>query len=390
MKYAIFPFALALLVFAHRCKENAPTKPIPDPEPTLVYDTTSHNITWFADTLGDYGHELNDIWAADSVNFYAVGSINISSDPNRPWRSIVKWNGSSWVDVPEVGYGQSQQLSNTGKSIFGFSNTDIWIAGVSRANGTVSLQGEGYPFSHFNGINWTTITAPTPPWDIFGIRVRINDMWGSDPNHLWAVGDSGLVYFWNGSVWQKQTVPQIVVDKGFHLMRVSGVSHNEVYVFGYNAFSETVMLCFNGSIWEVVYLSRHQTQGQPSYLGNLHYGEWQMANKLEKKLWLFADNLYVWDRNIFPEMNWSPIDGFRLQGYGGGIASTNGSNVWVTNRKKMAHWNGVSWKKYDDVAPQLPENIFFERIAMKGKVVVAVGFNFDSFSRPYYLIGRQE
>jgi len=393
MKYN-FLFALALLLFVHSCKDEPPVKPVlptPDPEPTLVYDTTSHNITWFADTLGDYGQELNDIWAADSVSFYAVGKINISSNPNRPWRSIVKWNGSQWVDVPNIGYGESNELGGIGRAIFGFGNNNIWVAKVLRMTNGATAAIEGFPFSHYNGVEWKTYYAPPPsPSNLYSSNRYIYDMWGSDPNHLWAVGDSGLIYFWNGSVWRKQTVPQIVIDKAFDLNRVSGVSHNEVYAFGYNTFAETVMLRLNGGIWEVVYLSRHLTSGQPSYLGNLHYGEWQMGNKVEKRLWLFADNLYEWDRTVFPAMNWIPVEGFRLQGYGGGIASTKGSNVWVTNRKKMAHWNGVSWKKYDDVAPHLPANIFFERIAAKGKTVVAVGFNFDSFSRPYYLIGRQE
>ncbi len=54
MKYSIFFSAVLLLFFTNSCKDEPPTKP-EQPTEELIYDTTSHNITWFADTIGDYG-----------------------------------------------------------------------------------------------------------------------------------------------------------------------------------------------------------------------------------------------------------------------------------------------------------------------------------------------
>ncbi len=386
MKYAFFSLALAL-PFVHSCKETVPTKP--DDKTQLAYDTTSHNITWFADTLGDYGQELKDIWAADSVNFYAVGSINISSDPNRIPRSIIKWNGTDWVDLPEVGYGQSQQLSNTGKSIFGFSNTDIWIAGVSRANGTVSLQGEGYPFSHFNGTNWTTITAPTPPWDIFGIRVNIYDMWGSDPNHLWAVGDSGLVYFWNGGIWTKQTVPQEIINAGMSLYSIFGFSASDVYACGSNLSDQSVLMHYDGVSWQIVEYSLSPSSSSPFYMNDVHGERWKVGEKTQEKLYLVAEYLYEWDRIKYPnERRWEKVTGIRNTQFGWGKVNGNGrGQTTLLGGRNLGYWNGITWKEYENIPRQFIGTLFWKECFQKGSTIITIGDFGSGFSRPVYSKG---
>jgi hypothetical protein len=394
MKYNFFLSALALLLFAYSCNDEPPVKsvlPTPDPEPTLVYDTTSHNITWFADTLGDYGQELNDIWAADSVSFYAVGKINISSNPNRPWRSIVKWNGSQWVDVPNIGYGESNELGGIGRAIFGFGNNNIWVAKVLRMTNGATAAIEGFPFSHYNGVEWKTYYAPPPsPSNLYSSNRYIYDMWGSDPNHLWAVGDSGLIYFWNGSVWRKQAVPQEV--QAMHLTSIFGFSANEVYVTGAGVFyGETVLMRYDGTQWSVV--NRVPPGTYPyDFFGKILGGKWKMGRNEEERLWVVRQGrVDCWDRKKFPNQITLQTDLTNTRvGIGGHAAS--GSNIIITGSDgEIAHWNGVSWHTFENpVPPTFPSSVSFSDVEIKGKTIIGVGRSYQGIDRPYYLIGRQE
>ena len=52
-------------------------------------DTTSHEITWQIDTLGQPGNFLYDVWGLDENNVYAVGYVELQSGNS----SIIKWDG---------------------------------------------------------------------------------------------------------------------------------------------------------------------------------------------------------------------------------------------------------------------------------------------------------
>jgi hypothetical protein len=372
-----------LLVTLNGCKDKS-TNP---PPPALVYDTTSHNLSWVADTLGYDSDELNDVWGTDANNIYGVGRVALKGHLNDTSRVAIRWDGTQWVDVPDIALGQRFGLGSYATAIYGFGKNDFWIADAPRDTFVLTI---GYPITHFDGQQWITYHAPpATPSDIYGFVNQVRAMWGSDPQHLWAVGDSGIVYFWNGSVWTKQTIPSEV--NNFYLLDVHGLSATEVYACGLSASElKGVVLKFDGITWKVV--TREFAVSGQSYpesgFSSIYAGTWQMGNKTEKRVWLVADRVYEWDKVASPDsIIWrnafSPSRRYaRMNGDGGGnifLAGTLGA---------LAHWNGVSWKEYPQIAIGSITRYSIYRSYVKGNDVMVVGGTISSFSNPIYLKGK--
>ena len=64
-KYFVYLFAIVLLLTNSDCKKN----PVAPPDGS---DTTSHAVSWYADTLGTQGL-VRDIWVFNKTNVWAVG-----------------------------------------------------------------------------------------------------------------------------------------------------------------------------------------------------------------------------------------------------------------------------------------------------------------------------
>lgn len=162
-----------------------------NPVTFTTLDTTSHNFTFETFTFGQHSSStLYDVAIIDENNIWAVGEIYMNDslgnpDPNA--YNAVHWNGSSWELKRRMFYticGQQSRSSYPAKSIFAFSENEIWIA----------MDGDQIAKLE-NGIQVNTICLP---WSF-----SINKMWGSSSNDLYAVGSNGNIAHYNGSSWTK-------------------------------------------------------------------------------------------------------------------------------------------------------------------------------------------
>jgi hypothetical protein len=130
---------------------------------TNTLSTTSHDITWEIDTLGQPGDFLYDIWGLDKNNIWALGGIHT----NQGVTAIIKWDGFEW------GYHSWPQATLYG--IYGFNENEIFVVG-----------GGTYGFAaKWNGNVWEEYSFFPPSADtIWGLRA----VWGSAPDDVWAVG----------------------------------------------------------------------------------------------------------------------------------------------------------------------------------------------------------
>ncbi len=83
-----------------------------------------------------------------------------------------------------------------------------------------------------------------------GTTQNLNDVWASDSNNVWIVGDSGTVLHYNGT-----TVKPIDIGVGsdIDLYSIWGRSANEIYITGSNGTQRY----FNGSVWSGMGASPH-------------------------------------------------------------------------------------------------------------------------------------
>jgi alpha-tubulin suppressor-like RCC1 family protein len=152
---------------------------------------------------------MNDVWGSAANDVYAVG-----------WNGrIIRYNGTSWSDsLPVV--------------------PDVFLNGVHGAGGSVYAVGSAGTIlrSTDSGASWVQMPG-TPP-------VQLQDIWLSDADNGWAVGDGGVIVRLVGGVWQ--TPETLVPDPGVKSFRgVWGVSASEVYAVGQGG----MIYRWNGVSW---------------------------------------------------------------------------------------------------------------------------------------------
>jgi hypothetical protein len=171
--------------------------------------------------------------------------------------SAVHWNGTGWTEVPilPVPGLEGAVLSD----LVAISNNDVWVVGTEDAGGLSS----GTLTMLWNGHQWSVVPSPNGP----NARNFLQAVDASDPNNVWAVGQSelyeppphsdapaffgeGIVLRWNGTQWDLMDTHIAVTDGSFETLQVT--SPSSVWVGGYGYASATPvadLLYWNGTSW---------------------------------------------------------------------------------------------------------------------------------------------
>ena len=148
-------------------------------------DTTSQNFTFETYEFGDGNNSsyLNDVWAFNEKNIWAVGYISQTDAQENGVRisnpNIIRWDGTSW---------KLQPYSGSSSGIYG-----IWAYDTSLiyfAWGNILKYEKG----NFQNIvvagSWT-------------MGQSIEKIWGSSEKNIWGVGPFGTVVHYDGTGWKK-------------------------------------------------------------------------------------------------------------------------------------------------------------------------------------------
>ena len=78
-------------------------------------------------------------------------------------------------------------------------NSNPQIAGMFMLNSTTgwAVGSSGGIRSTVDGSHWSRPVFPT--------NSSLQGVWGADASHVWAVGTTGSIAFWNGNTWSTQT-----------------------------------------------------------------------------------------------------------------------------------------------------------------------------------------
>ena len=79
-----------------------------------------------------------------------------------------------------------------------------------------------------------------------GTTQVLQDMWGTGPSSLWAVGKNGTLLRWNGTAWSAAELPANASKT--YLNAIWGSSAEDVWVVG----KEGVIIHFDGNKWNEV------------------------------------------------------------------------------------------------------------------------------------------
>jgi len=275
-------------------------------------DTTSHNINWTIDTLGQPGDFLYDIWGLDESNVYAVGFVELQSGNS----SIIKWDGIEWRAFTNVGgvkYG-----------IFGFSEASIFVVGESSNRGIVAI---------WNGSQWTEYRS-----DYFLARgdtvYPLRSVWGSSPDDVWAVGDQGTIIHWNGSEWRKVQSPINLI-----LYDVWGTSSDNIYAIHISLSQQSQLIHYQGNSWTNI--TNQLPTGERNFT-SLWFDKGGTG-------YIVGNNVLFYDGGTFNRIVINQ-DKFLLR-----VRGRNSTDVFAVGQKgRVHHFNGTDWMTYPELFDESP------------------------------------
>lgn len=234
--------------------------------------------------LGIWGFATNDVWAVgkttvlhfDGTNWSAVTGPTLgmgetlkcvwgtsSSDLYVAGNKLYHYNGTTWTNIAGV-----TNIIN----ILGLSSNDIYA--FSPAGKSV---GNLKSYYHFDGVSWKSYDAPTNiyngilSWNPFlissgdmmaglnelvfsqnssqvveltkwtdgvlssgpvytdsAVNAVFTDIHGISENYVWATGDKGYVYFYDGASWTKKALPDLTLT----MTAVFALDTNNVWFVG--------------------------------------------------------------------------------------------------------------------------------------------------------------
>jgi hypothetical protein len=312
-------------------------------------DTTSHNFTWEIDTLGDGNSSmLRDVAIINDTCVWAVGEI-YKKDSTGQFETdcygAAVWNGKNWnlIKVPYHDYGSTNTWPGPLKSIYSFGPNEVYVT------------------SSANLLKWDGSTWQEKAFFMTGLPFngQVNKMWGTSGSNIYCVGNSGAIYFYDGSSWEKiESGTTLDIQDIWGAQKKTG-EWEILAVAGnpYKSFDRKVLSISGTTVTILSDSGIYWPLSSVWFSPNSHY---------------YVVGSGVYEKHFLSENRWKngPLDItsryiFRLRGNNiNDVIGTGGQG-------EVIHFNGVSWKSYYDVTKIVNGNYY--SIAIKGNWVVAVG-----------------
>lgn len=191
-------------------------------------------MAWTAMVSGTTG-TLNSVWSDAENSAYAVGADGL----------VISYDGAAWQEASSGGNDLLDTWASVTKTVtveqFGLipeTGEDLGVALRTvwgSADDDVYAAGQAGAIFNFDGTVWTANNSYTTEW--------LNGIWGSSATDVFAVGENGAIIHFDGSGW-------VVMNSGttVNLNGVCGTAKDDVYVVGDNS----LILHYDGIEWVAV------------------------------------------------------------------------------------------------------------------------------------------
>jgi len=277
---------------------------------------------WTADTLsGDSpNYYLSKIWGFDINNVWLAGT---GDTPYNIWNNV---NGK-WQPYRTKVYGDYY-------GIYGFSKTDIWIAGNNL-------------MQHYNGSSWSSVNDILFPntYSTF-----YSDMWGNNSGNIYAVGgctdnegnNFGIINHFNGTEWEFIDIPEERVIFSQVKQDINGT--NYIYLAGtkFETTGDTEKIyMYNGK--ELIQL----------YSGTAI----TTVNQINGKVYLCIGNKIYKPKNNGLEI-WKDFNGTK---YLGRVWGRSEKDFFGVASDGLAHYNGTDLVTIYPTSSSIVDGYIFEK-----------------------------
>lgn len=309
---------------------------------------TSHNFTWQKFTFGiGASSVLRDVAIIDENNIWAVGEIY--ADTTGQAYNAVHWDGTNWTLKKIYYYGACSAVEYPPlKAIYAFSSNNIVIT-------------NGGSIGWFDG-NSVILDCGVNPL----LTGSINKIWGISSNDLYIVGNDGNIAHYQNGVWSK-------IESGTNL--------NIVDIWGdTNPFTnKTEIICGAANIFvnPGSDLIRIKDDFTTEILDKTGMGQTfaPLWFKSGIRYYVVGGGLYkktYKDTAIWIDLNQNRII---TQYFMECIRGSALNNIIVAGAYgEVLHFNGQSWVSIKNAETELNNGSYY-RVAVKGNVVVAVGYD---------------
>jgi len=304
----------------------------------LNKDSLSHAYIWkeYINAIPlDNDMRLSSVWVFGSNDMIIVG--------DRLWY----FDGTTFSPIDAVNntYHTSMNGGLSGSNIFAFSKSDYWLV-----SGSIALHTSDGKYFDDNR------------------KGAVNACWGTSSNDMFFVGNGGHIFHYDGT-----TFVDMISNTTKDLTSIWGTNHNNVWACGANVSTgKTTILHFDGSSWQEDPLAlTHSAQHAGLF------ATWVVDSAGTPFVATSGSNVYRktgtggWrnDTTLVPNNlggdNFVGI--YLLSGNTANDFMGAGSWGWV------GHWNGKTWKKYDELYNYGIADFTPQALSVKGNTACVVG-----------------
>ncbi len=314
-------------------------------------DTTSHDFTWQSWEFGGEGGSSSfyDVAIIDENDIWAVGEIYTADDQY----NAAHWDGEKWKlwKIPSIICGNNSPIQSTIFTFFAFSSNDVWFS-------------DGAELIHYNGANFKQDCSINPL-----LTGRINKIWGTSSSDFYVVGNNGMIAHYDGKEWRRIESNDGAAEVTTNIQDIWGCFNEATNRYSIMAVASEH---FTSKKPKVLTIENLKYQVLPTdSIPYLAYGIWSPD----------ARNWYISGYSVFryyaPTHQWKRLG--KLKNYFlPGIRGNDVNDLFTVGEgytPKLFHWNGVSWRQYQEA---FLEGGYYQ-VAFKEDLVVAVGYRANGY-----------
>jgi hypothetical protein len=222
------------------------------------------------------------------------------------------------------------------------ATTDAWAVGYSFSTNTAIIE-------HWNGLQWSMATYPTP-----GVASRLFAVTIVSATDVWVVGDytptaSSLIYqtlteHWNGTAWTVMPSPNNGIQDNT-LSSVTALTTTNVWAVGTSQSSKVSLIeHWNGTTWSIIASPNPGTYNILKSVKALTATSIWTQGGYSSNGTIFQLLTEYWDGHSWQVVT-SPQGTSSSTSAASGIGAIAYNNIWsfTATQNYLEHWDGALW-----------------------------------------------
>lgn len=346
-----FLVIITAISILNSCKDNG-TQP---PQTKSVRD-----YTWTADTLyyeGSIQTLMRSIWGSSSNDIYVCGH----SDANRG--QIWHYDGVKWSSVNV--FLTITSTAYTPYKVHGITSNNVFIVGAKidyNPNPPPNFLNESF-IIQYDGTKWIEHKVNT--------KSAVNSVYVTSPTEVWACGDDGIVYYYNGNTWDLDTIKINIPQNSEYKLYSIVNTNSSIYILGVlheNAGARSTVYLFNNNNGSWVKADSFVIDSQNNdWKWGTHHLKYTSYNKL------LAVGYGIFERN---GNEWITILPNYFASFRGSAEKGRNNIIAVGDGGVVYHYDGNNWQLIEKLKD---ENILYTDVLMYEDEAFIIGNTLDNY-----------